>query len=99
MWYCVIPTAALRLTQGRLPTRHKITGRRPVSQLTDRLSKIDTLALSDKINAEKKIEDMKDFVLVSLYHTLKAQNKFSDKDISEMLEALEVVDVPVKNNV
>jgi hypothetical protein len=70
-----------------------------MSKLTDRLSKIDSLALSDKINSEKKIEDMKDFVLVSLYHTLKAQNKFSDKDISEMLEALEVVDVPVKNNV
>lgn len=61
-----------------------------MSKLTDRLKKIDTLKLSDKINQEKKIEDMKDFVLVSLYHTLKNQKTFTDAQISEMLEALEV---------
>jgi hypothetical protein len=61
-----------------------------VSKLTERLSKIDTLELSDKINKEKKVEDMKNFILVSLYHTLTKQNKFTDEDITEMLEALDV---------
>jgi len=61
-----------------------------VSKLTERLSKIDTLELSDKINKEKKVEDMKNFILVSLYHTLTKQDKITDEDITEMLEALDV---------
>ena len=61
-----------------------------MSKLTERLSKIDTLELSDKINKEKKVEDMKNFILVSLYHTLTKQDKITDEDITEMLEALDV---------
>lgn len=59
-----------------------------MSELTDRLSKIDTLELSDKINKERKVEDMKDFVLVSFFHSLQKQ-KFSDSAIDEMLELLD----------
>lgn len=59
-----------------------------MSELTDRLSKIDTLDLSDKINKERKVGDMKDFVLVSFFHSLQKQ-KFSDSAIEEMLAELD----------
>lgn len=68
-----------------------------MSILTERLKKIDSLALSDRINAERRISDMKDFLLVSLYHSLVNQKKFSDAEITEMLESIEKSSVEETN--
>jgi uncharacterized pyridoxal phosphate-containing UPF0001 family protein len=56
-------------------------------KLTDKLSAVNMLELSDKINQEKNVEDMRLYITVCLYHTLQKKD-MSENEISTLLESL-----------